>query len=122
MIWTFFFVVLVSWCFRNWYEKAKIPHKFPTGPYGLPLLGYFPILRRGFFEVIEELHAKYGGIYSVNLGPNKRVVVIGDYEILKDIFKHDELTYRPPSGHSGNFRHGEEGKGDSRGLIFRLIQ
>ena len=119
MSWTIFLILFILWCVRNWYEKTKIPSKFPNGPYGLPLLGYFPILTRGFFEVIEELHIRFGGIYSVNLGPNKRVVVIGDYERLKDVFKHDSLTYRPPSGHSGKFRHGEESKGDSRGLLFR---
>ena len=103
----------------NWYGKARIPEKFPTGPLGLPLIGYTPFLKRNFFGVIEELHMKYGGIFSVNIGPKKRTVVIGDYEILKDIFKHDELTYRPPSPHNAVFRHGDKAKGDSRGLISR---
>ena len=85
MIWTVVLILFLIWCFRSWYEKARIPHKFPPGPYGLPVLGYFPILTKGFFEAIQDLNKRFGGIYSVNLGPNKRVVVIGDYEILKDL-------------------------------------
>ena len=115
MIGVLFVTVLVIVLVHSWYSKTRIPSKFPPGPYGLPILGYAPFLRRRFFDVIEDLHVKFGGIFSVNLGPNKRVVIIGDYEVLKDIFRHEALTHRPPSQH--NFRHEEEGK--PKGLLFR---
>ena len=112
--------VLVLLFVYDWHEKTKIPSKFPTGPLGLPLLGYVPFFKNVFLDVIEDLHVKYGGVFSVNLGPKKRLVVIGDYEILKDVFGNDELTYRAPSAHHWIFRHGDkENPQDARGLIFR---
>ena len=117
MIGVILLTILVIIFTHKWYAKTKIPYKFPSGPYGIPLLGYVPFLKRRFFDVIEELHLKFGSIYSVNLGPNPRVIVIGDYELLKEVFKHEELTYRPPSKH--NFRHENEANGNPAGLLFR---
>ena len=60
-----------------------------------------------------------GPIFSVGLGSHKSVV-IGDYEILKDLFKLDAVTDRPAMMQWANqyFRYGN-GK-DSRGLLFRF--
>ena len=59
-----------------------------------------------------------GPIFSVGLGSHK-TVVIGDYEILKDLFKLDAVTDRPPMIQWFNqyFRYGN-GK-DCRGVLFR---
>ena len=53
------------------------------------------------------------------MGPY-RSVVIGDYEILKDVFRLDATTDRPPMWQFLNqyFRYGN-GQ-DSRGIVFRL--
>ena len=55
----------------------------------------------------------------MGLGSHKSVV-IGDYEILKDLFKLDAVTDRPAMMQWANqyFRYGN-GK-DSRGLLFRF--
>ena len=104
----------------NWYQKTRIPDKFPNGPFGFPLIGYASLLKGGnILHILDELHTKFGGIYSVNLGPSPRLVVVGDYETLKDIFRHDSVAARPPELHWFNvyFRHGNGH--DSRGLLFR---
>ena len=55
----------------------------------------------------------------MGLGSHKSVV-IGDYEILKDLFKLDAVTDRPPMMQWFNpyFRYGN-GK-DARGILFRF--
>ena len=60
-----------------------------------------------------------GPIFSVGLGSHKSVV-IGDYEILKDLFKLDAVTDRPPMMQWFNpyFRCGN-GE-DARGILFRF--
>ena len=59
-----------------------------------------------------------GPIFKVGLGPYK-AIVIGDYEMLKDLFKLDVTTDRPQMMQWANayFRFGNGN--DSRGLLFR---
>ena len=74
------FLSLLWW----WIKIGKLQKHMPPGPYGLPLLGYLPLFwAEDILQCFEALHKKYGTIFSVNLGPGKRIVVIGDYEILK---------------------------------------
>ena len=113
-------LILAALFVWNWYQNTRIPKKFPDGPFGFPLIGYASLLKGGsILNVLDELHTKFGGIFSVNLGPGPRLVVIGDYGTLKDIFRHDSVTARPDVVHWANvyFRHGNGY--DSRGLIFR---
>ena len=112
-------ILLVLFVF-NWYQKTKIPDKFPNGPFGFPLIGYASLLKGGsILDILDELHTKFGGTYSVNLGPSPRLVVVGEYETLKGILRHDWVTARPPEMHWANkyFRHGNGH--DARGLLFR---
>ena len=74
-------LLLLAWW---WFKIAKIPDKFPGGPIGLPLIGYWPILKaENIVAGLQELHRYYGPNLSLNIGPGKRVVIIGDYETLK---------------------------------------
>ena len=77
----FFLLILAFW----WYFKiARIPDKFPRGPYGVPFLGYLPVvLAENMALGLESVHKKYGPVVSLNIGNSKRTVVIGDYGILK---------------------------------------
>ena len=72
--------LLAKW----WFQYARIPAGFPTGPYGLPVIGYFPIfLAENIVSGFEGLHKKFGPNFSLNIGMSDRIVVIGDYETLR---------------------------------------
>ena len=79
---TFVSLLLLAWW---WFVKfTKIPYKFPDGPYGLPLIGYWPVvLAENILVGLEKLHDAYGSVFSLNIGPSRRAVIIGDYETLK---------------------------------------
>jgi hypothetical protein len=86
----FAFVLLITWW---WLNYARIPDKFPKGPFGLPLIGYWPILSaENIVAGLETLHHQYGPNLSLNIGPGKRIVVIGDFETLKVIYLQPTRT------------------------------
>jgi hypothetical protein len=88
----FAFVLLITWW---WLNYARIPDKFPKGPFGLPLIGYWPILSaENIVAGLETLHHQYGPNLSLNIGPGKRIVVIGDFETLKVIYSQPNLYRR----------------------------
>jgi len=67
-----------------WFKYLKQDEKFPPGPRGLPLVGYLPIFfEENVIDGLMKLHKKWGSVFSVQLGPRSKIVVIGDYEILK---------------------------------------
>ena len=111
--------------FTYWWRKiASAPcDNFPPGPIGLPILGYLPIAtEKNILVALDKIHDTYGKIVSVNLGPSKRTVVIGDYDILREAFKDGKLNSRPLELQWGNeyWRYGDGT--DSRGLIFTVVK
>ena len=89
---------------------------------GLPIIGYLPVVtEKNILVALDKIHDTYGKVISVNLGPSKRIVVLGDYNILKEAFKDDKLNSRPYELMWGNqyFRYGDGT--DSRGLIFTVV-
>ena len=78
--------VLVLLSLWWWLTCQRMPDKYPRGPYGLPFIGYLPvILADNILVGLEEVHKRFGPNVSLNLGPGKRIVFIGDYETLKVI-------------------------------------
>ena len=67
-----YFIIFVALLLIYWWKHfARKPHpRFPSGPIGLPILGYVPILRaKNILEGLDTLHDKYGEVISLNLGP-----------------------------------------------------
>lgn len=117
--------VLISLALCYWWMSfASFPcPNFPPGPVGLPLLGYLPIVsEKNILTALDKVHDKYGDIASVNIGPSKRVVVIGNYQGIKDAFKDDNGNGRPLDWMYLNeeFRYGNGY--DCRGLVFSVGQ
>ena len=70
---------------------------------------------------MDKIQDNYGGVVSVNLGPSKKSVVIGDYQSLKEAFKGDKGSGRPLDfmWFNEEIRHGDGT--DSRGLLFSAV-
>ncbi|CAN8012798.1 unnamed protein product, partial [Ixodes pacificus] len=57
----------------------------PPGPWGLPLLGYLPFLRRKQHVFFRDLSRKYGPVFSVRLGA-VNVVILNSYQSIREGF------------------------------------
>ena len=69
----------------------------PPGPIGLPLLGYLPFLASDHRKhQLQQLFQEYGKIVSLRLGCQD-VVLVSDYEVIKEINDKEELLDRPAS-------------------------
>ncbi|XP_023216449.1 vitamin D 25-hydroxylase-like [Centruroides sculpturatus] len=71
------------------------PKNFPSGPSGLPFVGYLPFLGEEAYLKLHKLRLKYGGIFSVLLG-SKRVVVLSSYDVMKEAYSKSALLGLPP--------------------------
>ena len=100
--------------FTLWYYvNTKKPDKFPPGPPRYPLIGSLPfMLRKGssrteksFMHGILHNIEQYGKVVGFYMG-SKKFVVIGDYDIMKDLLKREEVSGRPPVAPLSEFRPG----------------
>jgi len=66
----------------------------PPGPWGLPIFGYLPFIKRDVHLMYSELAKKYGSMFSARLG-TQLVVVLSDYRVIRDTFRREEFTGRP---------------------------
>ncbi|GFT31887.1 cytochrome P450 2J6 [Nephila pilipes] len=84
-------VVLVSlWMTSGRNEKKRLP-----GPIGLPIVGYIPFMTNKPYVKLTELSKVYGPVYSLRLG-SVNIVIITDYELMKEAFVKDSFMGRPP--------------------------
>ncbi|GFY75839.1 cytochrome P450 18a1 [Trichonephila inaurata madagascariensis] len=70
--------------------KKQLP-----GPIGLPIVGYIPFMTRKPYIKLTELSKTYGPIYKVQLG-SINMLIITDYELMKEAFSKDAFMGRPP--------------------------
>ncbi|GIY18586.1 cytochrome P450 18a1 [Caerostris darwini] len=85
-------VVVVS----LWLALSKSSKKQPPGPTGLPIVGYLPFMTMKPFKKLTELSETYGPVYSVRLG-SMNILIITDYELMKEAFAKDAFMGRPPN-------------------------
>ncbi|XP_015795398.1 cytochrome P450 2H2-like [Tetranychus urticae] len=68
--------------------------RLPPGPWGLPIVGYYPFLKDESYLQFDSLSKKYGPVYSLKLGQHD-VVVICDWDHLKLAFADESLLAKP---------------------------
>ncbi|GFY75842.1 cytochrome P450 1A2 [Trichonephila inaurata madagascariensis] len=85
------FILLVS----IWLTSGKSTKKQLPGPIGLPIVGYIPFMTKKPYVKLAELSKTYGPLYKVRLG-SIDIIVITDFEIMKEAFSKDAFMGRPP--------------------------
>ncbi|GFQ94516.1 hypothetical protein TNCT_351831, partial [Trichonephila clavata] len=85
------FILLVS----IWLTSGKSSKKQLPGPIGLPIVGYIPFMTKKPYVKLTELSKTYGPLYKVRLG-SIDIIVITDFEIMKEAFSKDVFMGRPP--------------------------
>ncbi|XP_072029315.1 cytochrome P450 2U1-like [Amphiura filiformis] len=85
-----------------WLLHDRKPRKLPPGPKGWPVLGYIPnmalLAMSGQLphEALANLGRKYGNVFSMNLC-GQLVIVLNDYDSIKEAFSNEDLLDRPKS-------------------------
>ncbi|XP_032822976.2 cytochrome P450 2D15-like [Petromyzon marinus] len=70
------------------------PHRFPTGPPILPVLGNFVLMGRNPVAGLQQMATKYGNVYSFFIGSMPLVVVNG-YQLVKEVLMSHDFSDRP---------------------------
>ncbi|XP_035217941.1 cytochrome P450 2B9-like [Stegodyphus dumicola] len=83
-------IALVS-LFISWKKRGQNPL---PGPMGLPLVGYIPFMTRKPYIKLQQLAKIYGPVYRIQLGSHN-VVVLCDFQSIKDAFASDAFMGRP---------------------------
>ena len=101
------FLLFVFWLYKS---TQKAPN-FPNGPPRLPVIGGLPWLIKGSngstIQSYENLCEQYGKACGFYIGYGK-FIVLSDYELVKEAFKSEHLTDRPPFKPFNEFREGFE--------------
>ncbi|KAK8764721.1 hypothetical protein V5799_032670 [Amblyomma americanum] len=82
--------VLLWWALHGRRQKRE-----PPGPRGLPFLGSFDFNKPDFFHTkATEWVRKYGPVFRFKMAA-VNVVVINDYDLIKETFSRPEILHRP---------------------------
>lgn len=80
------FSILYLW--SDW-TSCNLP-----GPWGIPLLGYFPFLKDKPYLILSKLAKRYGEIYQLKIGI-RRVVILNTHEVTKELMNDWDYCNRP---------------------------
>ena len=125
-----FFTICASLLYLKWYLCYYTPKKFPPGPRNYPFVGsiYFMYEISEIFKPNTLIHAifknveRYGKVFGFYIGL-KPFVVIADYNILKEVMKHDSICGRQDMTpineyRAGHWTLGQENIGRQPGISF----
>ena len=101
------------------YKWSSKPDKFPPGPPILPFVGSLPFLppevKQGKIKFQTYLQQAYGPIAGVYMN-NRPVVIVSEFNLIKDLYKRYEASGRPIRKPFHELRFGSE-DGSQRGLL-----
>lgn len=81
--------------------------QLPSGPWGLPILGYLPFLNaKQPHQTLTNLSKIFGTIYSIQLG-SIFTVVLSDHTLIREAFSKDCFSGRAPLFLTHGIMHGK---------------
>uniref|UniRef100_T1JZT0 Cytochrome P450 n=1 Tax=Tetranychus urticae TaxID=32264 RepID=T1JZT0_TETUR len=89
-----FCACLTVWLIKHLINFINRLRKLPSGPWGLPIVGYLPFIKKHAYIQMTELAKKYGPVFSFKCGQCD-VVVINEVKAIEEAFKNDHLLARP---------------------------
>ena len=104
-------VLFVIWFFK----RTQKPTGFPPGPPRWPILGSLPYISGKHNNLLLGLRSqveKFGSVLGYYIGTTP-IVLVTDFDILKEICKLDSMSYRPSISPLHYFREGWETMQDS---------
>ncbi|XP_054722846.1 cytochrome P450 18a1-like [Uloborus diversus] len=86
--------LFITWLAVYFWKRNR---KLPPGPWGLPVLGYYPFLTSRPYMKFVELAKTYGNIFSFRTSGGNLIVVVNGAKKVKEIFvnRTDEIIGRP---------------------------
>ncbi|XP_027364304.1 cytochrome P450 93A3-like [Abrus precatorius] len=87
-------IILLQAIFRKNGSKFNLP----PGPFALPVIGHFHLLKSPLHKAFQKISNHYGPLIHIYLGSTP-IVVVSSAEIAQEIFKTHELSFsnRPPN-------------------------
>ena len=74
--------------------KIQSAFKLPPGPFGFPIFGILPLIRKEFHLTLYDYSKQYGKIMAMKMGI-ENVVVLSDYYLIKKAFSSRDFVARP---------------------------
>ena len=96
VIWVGFVTILTYYLTLRLLHWLRLNRSLPPGPYGLPLVGYLPFLKRpdDIRSEMTDLSLKYGPCFSIRLG-TELMVILSDHHLIKEAFCCPVFDGRP---------------------------
>ncbi|GIX69326.1 cytochrome P450 2A10 [Caerostris extrusa] len=88
-------VLVFTWFLWHLWSKNR---KLPPGPWGVPVLGYYPFLSATPGNDFMELSKKYGKVFSFRTLGGKLFVVLNESSVLKEVLINRSDEFERPHG------------------------
>ena len=75
---------------------AKQIKKLPPGPWGRPIVGMIPFIKKEFHLLLFDFAKTYGSIFSFKMG-QETLVVLSDQKLIRKAFRSRDFVSRPKS-------------------------
>ncbi|KAI1281199.1 Cytochrome P450 2E1 [Halotydeus destructor] len=75
----------------SWYLRLR---KRQPGPYGLPVVGYYPFLKPAAYKDFVELGKQYGDVFPINILGND-YYILNTLDAIKQCLNQETANYRP---------------------------
>ena len=89
---TWVLLLLVICLFKHLQKMSKLP----PGPWGVPIAGIIPFIKKEFHLLLYDFSRVYGNIYSFKMG-QQTYVVLSDLDLIKKAFRSRDFVSRPKS-------------------------
>ena len=96
LVLVFGLVLLIVYKIQKWFNDQR---QLPPGPFGFPIWGMIPMIKKDFHLFLCDLKKKYSdenGILSLKMG-TETFVVLTDWKVIREAFQSDHFIARPRS-------------------------